>query len=54
MLYADLEEKSTPVFAPGQTLQLAQPPNAQTQHQPQGMVAGGRVGGFQSIGVAAM
>ena len=52
VLYTDLEEKSTPVFAPGQTLQLAQPPNAQPQqHQPQAMVASGRVGGF---GVAAM
>jgi CCR4-NOT transcription complex subunit 2 len=55
VLYADLEEKSTPVFAPGQTLQLAQPPSAQTQqHQPQPMVAGARVGGFQGLGIPAM
>lgn len=55
VLYSDLEEKSTPVFAPGQTLQLAQQaPSAQAQHQPQGMVASGRVGGFQGLGVAAM
>ena len=58
VLYSDLEEKSTPVFAPGQTLQLAQqqPQAAQSQHAPQGMVAAGRVGGggFQSLGVAAM
>ncbi|GJE97656.1 NOT2 family protein [Phanerochaete sordida] len=54
VLYSDLEEKSTPVFAPGQTLQLAQPTATQTpQHQPQAMVASGRVG-FQGLGVAAM
>lgn len=54
VLYSDLEEKSTPVFAPGQTLQLAQSTAAQTpQHQPQAMVASGRVG-FQGLGVAAM
>lgn len=55
VLYSDLEEKSTPVFAPGQTLQIAQqqPQATQSQHTPQGMVAG-RVGGFQTLGVAAM
>ena len=63
VLYSDLEEKSTAVFAPGQTLQLAQQaPSAaqaqqqqqQQQQQAQNMVAGGRVGGFQTLGVAAM
>ena len=56
VLYSDLEEKSTPVFAPGQTLQLAQaqPQNPQAHTQPQGIAVAGRVGGFQSIGVAAM
>lgn len=53
VLYSDLEEKSTPVFAPGQTLQLAQQSATQQQHQPQAMVASGRVG-FQGLGVAAM
>ena len=59
VLYSDLEEKNTPVFAPGQTLQLAQAPNPaapaqqqQQQPQPQAMVANAR--GFQGMGMAAM
>ena len=63
VLYADLEEKSAPVFAPGPTLQLAQAQQQQQQqaaaapqapHQPQGIAAAARVAGFQSLGVAAM
>ena len=51
VLYADLEEKSQPVFAPSVTLQLAQPP-AQAQQPQQPMVAAPRQ--FPGIGVAAM
>lgn len=64
VLYSDLEDKHTPVFGPGQTLQLAQPQSAQgqpqqpqqpqQQQQQQQMVAGGRVAAFQNLGVAAM
>lgn len=63
VLYSDLEDKHTPVFGPGQTLQLAQPqsaqvqpqqPQQQPQQQQQQMVAGGRVAAFQNLGVAAM
>lgn len=46
VLYADLEEKNQPVFAPSVTLQLAQPSPAQ-----QPMVAARQ---FPAIGVAAM
>ena len=53
VLYADLEEKSQPVFAPSITLQLAQPP---TQAQPPMVAAATAAAGrqFQGIGVAAM
>ena len=54
VLYSDLEEKSTPVFAPGQTLQLAQAASTPAQqHPPQSIVAAPRVG-FQGLSVAAM
>lgn len=49
VLYADLEEKSQPLFAPSVTLQ---PSQAQQQSQPQPIVPAGRQ--FQSMGVAAM
>ena len=63
VIYSDLEEKSQPVFAQSQTLQLATPsPSAVAQsgqqpqpqpNQPAPMV-GGRVAAFQGMGMAAM
>lgn len=50
VLYADLEEKQNPLFAPSQTLQLNNPPAHQQQSQP----AQQRVGAFQGMGMAAM
>ncbi|PSR83950.1 hypothetical protein PHLCEN_2v5566 [Hermanssonia centrifuga] len=61
VLYTDLEEKSIPVFAPGQTLQMSQTqPSIQSQQQQQQqqqqqvIAAGGRAGSFQGMGMAAM
>ncbi|EIW52422.1 uncharacterized protein TRAVEDRAFT_53845 [Trametes versicolor FP-101664 SS1] len=49
VLYSDLEEKSHPLFAPGQTLQINAPPQPHTPAQP------ARVGSaFQGIAMGAM
>ncbi len=51
VLYADLEEKSQPLFAPSVTLQPAQAQQQPSQQQ-QPIVPTGRQ--FQGMGVAAM
>ena len=54
VLYADLEEKSQPVFAPGQTLQIAQAaPGVQQQAQMQQQRNAATFQGV-GVGVAAM
>ncbi|OBZ71202.1 putative NOT transcription complex subunit VIP2 [Grifola frondosa] len=51
VLYADLEEKSHPLFAQSQTLQM-NPTGQQTQHQQAQPIQ--RVGAFQGMGMGAM